>query len=70
MHPAYAAKLRLPVRKRDIGAQKIDESPPGGLQDGHRRLSDPGPAGRGGDAFPCLPLCRPMVYREGAYLTS
>lgn len=28
MHPAYAKKLTLLVRKTDVGAQKIDESRP------------------------------------------
>lgn len=43
MHPAYAAKLGLPVGKTDVGTQKIDKSH---LQDGHSRLLALGQTGK------------------------
>ena len=74
MHPAYAAKLGLPVRKTEVGAQKIDGSTLETFRmaiavfcfktswerfDPRRDL---------GDAFPHPQQCRHTICREGARL--
>lgn len=46
MHLAYTAKLGFPVRKTNVGAQKIDGSSLGDFWDGHSRFSNPGQAGK------------------------
>ena len=43
IHPAYAARLGLPVRTTDVDAQEID----GNLRKGHSRVVAPGQAGKG-----------------------